>query len=501
MKGKISSIFTSLLIGTVIWGFPTCAFAHEHPGYSHDETIENNASNWMGSIEDGTRLSELSIPGTHDTMSQGYGGDIAQTQSLSLETQLNSGIRFLDIRCRYVDGSFAIHHGPAYLHANFTDVLDTATNFLKKNPNETILMRIKQEYSGESDATFNQTLQKYIDKYPGAFFDSKNRSNTNPSLGEMRGKIVILLNVGGGSNIGLQYPGNFKVQDDYNLSTNWDLYDKWVKVRDQLYTANKEHTEGSKDIFINYLSGSGGSFPYFVASGHSSPGTGAPRLATGLTTPGWKDSYPDFPRVDGFLGIYTIAFEGTNVLTTDYLGSKPFTYAGITVADFPGRGLINNVINVNHKFAKITKVSDGDYKIVSALGSNKVLDFDYTTNNHAKLWDYGSVDNQQWELKYNENEKAYQIINKKNPGKILAWNMAASRDSDNNTVFVTENDHKTEHYWILKDAGNGYVFIQNKCNPNMVLDVSDSNLNNGSIIQIYEGNGTDAQKFKFDKLN
>src|SRR5438874_2499396 len=71
--------------------------AHPSPGYSHDSSIGYNNSDWMGALPDQLRLSELSIPGTHDSMSF-HGGDAVQTQSMPLSTQLESGIRVLDIR-------------------------------------------------------------------------------------------------------------------------------------------------------------------------------------------------------------------------------------------------------------------------------------------------------------------------------------------------------------------------------------------------------------------
>jgi hypothetical protein len=159
----------------------------------------------------------------------------------------------------------------------------------------------------------------------------------------MRGRLVVLQNFDAGGKYGLPY-GELDAQDEYNLGTNWDLYWKWEKVRDQL---NKANGGPSDTKYINYLSGSGGVFPYFVASGHSSPGTGAPRLATGLTTPGWNSSYPDFPRVDCFIGICTIAFEGTNILTSDRLGN--YKRVGIIMADFPGPDLINNIIRMSQR--------------------------------------------------------------------------------------------------------------------------------------------------------
>lgn len=122
------------------------------------------------------------------------------------------------------------------------------------------------------------------------------------------------------------------------------MYSKWLKVKAQLIKASK-----NKQDYINFLSGSIGSFPYFVASGHSSPETKAPRLLTGLTTPGWNNTYPDFPRVSCFIGICSIAFEGVNTLTKNYIINNKLNYVGIVVADFPGSGLINAIIDTNRK--------------------------------------------------------------------------------------------------------------------------------------------------------
>ncbi|WP_042228382.1 phosphatidylinositol-specific phospholipase C [Paenibacillus popilliae] len=343
-------LFSMILV--LILGFHTqLALALWHSGYSHDATIGYENRNWMSLINDNTRLSDLSIPGTHDSMAyRTYqpATDHVYTQSMTLNTQLHSGIRFLDIRCRYVDGSFSLQHGPYYLDAMFGDVLNEVADFLKCNPSETVLMRIKQEQSSVSDSVFRETLQRYIDTCPEFFWDSQNGTITNPSLGEMRGKIVILRNFSL-SNMGIDYAHQFNIQDNYKVSTNWDLYQKWLDVKQQLQKANESHQKGSQTNFINYLSGGNLAYPYFVASGHSSPGTSASRLATGLTTPGWADSYPDFPRTDCFLEICTILFEGTNVLTTDYIANHNVEYTGIVVADFPGKGLIENIIRTNKK--------------------------------------------------------------------------------------------------------------------------------------------------------
>ncbi len=325
--------------------FPSQVLAHYHPAYLRSiSDFGSRNRRWMSGLQDTKKLSELSIPGTHDTMSLGWGGDIVQTQGLSLEDQLNVGIRYIDIRVRAYDNAFSIHHGLVYLHSNLDDVLTTLKKFLQENPRETVFMRLKQEYSKVKDGEFNRILNQYFDNpaYHDLFYTGY---DNNPSLQQVRGKVVTLNNFLG-ARYGISYPANFDIQDNYHLSTNWSLYDKWVGVKDHI---NKANNDNGRHTFITYLSGSGGSFPYFVVSGHSSPGIGAPRLATGLTHPGWAGSYPDFPRVNWFIGIATIAFEGTNVLTSEYMDKQgeQLKHTGIVVTDFPGEALINNIIKRN----------------------------------------------------------------------------------------------------------------------------------------------------------
>ncbi|MCB6980516.1 phosphatidylinositol-specific phospholipase C [Bacteroides uniformis] len=318
-------------------------------GYCHDQVIGITNSDWMKRISNrNVCLSELSLPGTHDTMAL-YGGDIAQCQSVTLERQLEAGIRVLDIRCRHINDIFAIHHGCVYQNASFGDVLNIVARFLSSHSTETVLMRVQEEYDAcNNTRTFEETFRDgYWIPYKEFFWDPNENPNKNPSLTEIEGKIVVLQNFDSVEKYGLRWGDEtMSIQDAYHLDTNWDLYDKWEKVKAQLYAAN---SSTNNTIYINFLSGSGGSFPYFVASGQSSPGTDDPRLLTGLTTPGWNSSYPDFPRVGCFLGICSIAFEGTNILSAEWMGNNKniSTKTGIVMSDFPGKDLIERIIEFN----------------------------------------------------------------------------------------------------------------------------------------------------------
>ncbi|MEK4257107.1 phosphatidylinositol-specific phospholipase C domain-containing protein [Enterococcus sp. FSL W8-0510] len=115
--------------------------------------------NWMSQLKDDVRLSELSIPGTHNSATATYRGglsDYVRTQSIDIRKQLDNEIRFLDIRA--IDGVFTMHHDRYYLNQNFGDVLNKTVAFLRDNPEEVVYMRLKQEYSSENDHTFNHIL-------------------------------------------------------------------------------------------------------------------------------------------------------------------------------------------------------------------------------------------------------------------------------------------------------------------------------------------------------
>ncbi|WP_417641671.1 phosphatidylinositol-specific phospholipase C domain-containing protein [Enterobacter kobei] len=373
--------------------FSSGAMAHNDDGYSHDASnMDYSQTDWMAALSDSTPVWQLSIPGTHDSGSR-YGGDSVANQVMTIEEQLRAGIRYLDVRVRHIDNAFAIHHSFVYQHLNFDDVMKQATQFLRSHPQEFIFMRVRDEYKGANNTrTAQETFGEYVTRYrqwiSTAYFS---RNIDMLPIEQLRGKIYFIYdNVIPFTSFhinGAQL-SNLPVQDAYSVKTNWDLYSKWTKVKDFLNT-NKD----MQRLSINHLSASGGSFPYFIASGHSSHGTKAPRLATGLTTPGWKHRYPDFPRVSCFIGICTIAFEGTNTLTKNYLNTNTLNRTGIIAADFPGKGLIKAIINKNSFPGKRYTIS-ATQQCMSVDGGDpgksgaRVIVEDCKSNPHAQLFVY-----------------------------------------------------------------------------------------------------------------
>ncbi|MBW5483084.1 phosphatidylinositol-specific phospholipase C [Streptomyces bambusae] len=168
---------------------------------------------WMAGLADGTALQRLTVPGTHDSGAL-YGGLYVACQNIGIAQQLGAGIRYLDVRCRVTGGSFAIHHGSFYQNQMFGDVLVACRTFLSAHPTETVLMRVKQEYSGDSDATFRAVFDDYLDRR--GWRPLFHIAPTLPALGQARGKVVLLADNGGLPGIRYGDGTYFDIQDDWN---------------------------------------------------------------------------------------------------------------------------------------------------------------------------------------------------------------------------------------------------------------------------------------------
>ncbi|MFF3247652.1 phosphatidylinositol-specific phospholipase C [Streptomyces sp. NPDC002870] len=202
-----------------------------------------SAQDWMAGHGDATALAQLTIPGTHDSGAR-FGGLWAQCQNTTIADQLNSGIRFLDVRCRITGDSFAIHHGAAFQNMMFGDVLIACRDFLNARPSETVLMRLKQEYSEESDAAFRRVFDIYLD---GKGWRPLFRIGDGlPALGEARGKVVLLADNGGLPGVRYGDGNLFDIQDDWNAEPGA----KYPKIEAHFRKAAQQPGK----LYVNYVS-------------------------------------------------------------------------------------------------------------------------------------------------------------------------------------------------------------------------------------------------------
>jgi 1-phosphatidylinositol phosphodiesterase len=220
------------------------------------------ANSWMTSLPDNSSLAGLTIPGTHDSGARFEPvSGTAKCQNLTIAEQLEAGIRFLDIRCRHIGDAFAIHHGSIYQNMNFNDVLLACTAFLNSHPGESIVMSVKEEYDPSNNTrTFEQTFDTYVQAYSSYW----SLGATIPTLGQARGKIVLLRRFGAtttpkgidatnwADNTTFSISNSnasLRVQDQYVVPDNTA---KWNNITSLLTEAK---TTNPAVLYVNFSSG------------------------------------------------------------------------------------------------------------------------------------------------------------------------------------------------------------------------------------------------------
>lgn len=156
---------------------------------------DTKLNNWMQDIEDNRLVCKMSIPGTHDTGAY-TGNPWVKTQDKNIEQQLNSGIRFFDIRLVHDNGILKLCHASVIFHdRNLVDnVLKTTVEFLKEHPSETVIMTIKRDHDLDKDGgtKYRGALQKALegDRTLTPYMVKSFRSDF--TLGDLRGKMLII---------------------------------------------------------------------------------------------------------------------------------------------------------------------------------------------------------------------------------------------------------------------------------------------------------------------
>ena len=170
-----------------------------HPQESHLAIYNtSNLDCWMQHLKDATPLSALSIPGTHNSPTCHRALPSVRCQAVSPRKQLDNGVRFFDIRVQPEapnSRNLALVHSvfPISLTGSkqFRDLLGDIFKFLSEKPSESLIMSIKREGTGNmSDQQLGRILRDHYTSGGDAlrwYVDP-----AIPTLGQVRGKIVLL---------------------------------------------------------------------------------------------------------------------------------------------------------------------------------------------------------------------------------------------------------------------------------------------------------------------
>jgi 1-phosphatidylinositol phosphodiesterase len=155
-------------------------------------------ADWMAGLPNNRYLTQLAIPGTHDSGACEYSNmPMTRAQNLSIPDQLTAGVRALDIRCAATWGSsrllgttYNVFHGPFDQGISIETVMTNVVDFLTAHANEVVLLLLKQE-GGQGDISAD--INEIVNNTLGAtLYQRDNHLQRWPLLGECRGRALVL---------------------------------------------------------------------------------------------------------------------------------------------------------------------------------------------------------------------------------------------------------------------------------------------------------------------
>ena len=171
-------------------------------------SINNEKEKWLSKVPDDRKLSKLSIPGTHGSLTLDYfnqgqsrkchdGSDLQHclTQDLTLQQQLEAGIRFINLEL-HNDGTapekITCYFGRTNLRIHLREVLDILNAFLSAYSKEMVFLQYN--WKGTAINVLNDIFNEYSASpkeliYADAY---ANDQYATPVLGQVRGKVVLI---------------------------------------------------------------------------------------------------------------------------------------------------------------------------------------------------------------------------------------------------------------------------------------------------------------------
>ncbi|MFD2940263.1 phosphatidylinositol-specific phospholipase C domain-containing protein [Flavobacterium notoginsengisoli] len=429
-------------------------------------------ANWMNYLDGTKKLHQLTIPGTHDTCTYTTGG-LFQCQTMNLEKQFKSGIRFWDIRLKVKGGKIYAYHGTKYLDITIENILTSCSVLLHQFPTECIIMCISHEGNQDNEELYEKLWPIIKDLSYWHTLDHI------PTVSEARGKAVLVR--------------RFKTPDGLGFPVGINAYGSWPKNSTERWENNAKVKFAVQDEYKDFSSlKMKNKFEKFVRPLWDEAQNDKERLFINFTS----------GTVDGggslFFPPRSLA-EVTNVLLLDYLSKFTSGHYGMIPMDFPeipqnGR-LINRLLTFNpFNFTSAEPLRTGNiYEIRSRLDLNKCLDVKGNIKTDGtQVIVHASKDqmNQRWKLA-DAGEGYFYIHTLTQNATDSVLDVRGNLQADGTNIIIHKQNNGNNQKWKITKLENGYFVLEPKNAPNSLLDLYESKTEDGSPVKIFKKNYND----------
>lgn len=430
------------------------------------------SENWMSYLDDSKEITKLTIPGTHDTCTYRVGG-LYQCQTMNLETQFKSGIRFWDIRLKVKNSKIYAYHGNKYLDITFDNILTTSSILIQQFPLECIVMSISHEQNQDNEELY-QKLWPLIENLNHWY-----KEDRIPKISEVRGKIVFIRR--------FRAPGGLGFPVGINAYDNWpnNSTKRWESSAGIKFTVQDEY-RGHLSVNMKKK------FNYYVEPVLDEVKNNEDRLFINFTS----------GTVDGggsaFFPPKSLA-EVTNKLFVNYLSNNTKGHYGIIPMDFPeipqNKELINRLFSCNpFNFISMESIKAGNvYEIRSRLDLNKCLDVKgniQTDGTQVIIQTSNNQLNQRWKLADADNGYFYiHTLTQNATNSVL--DIRGNIQANGTDVIIQKQNNGDNQKWKITKLENGYFILEPKNAPNSLLDLFEAKTKDGSLIKIFTKSNND----------
>lgn len=157
---------------------------------------------WMGCIPQNLYYTMLSIPGTHDAATSSVTSFVnsSKTQNLTIQQQLESGVRAVDLRPLVTSSDLVLSHASVTTQETLASAVETIKNYLVQNPTETVFAFIHMEaptsiigdgYNDNQRKTWSNGVYNIVSKAVSDGY-ALNELKANTPFADCRGKIIFV---------------------------------------------------------------------------------------------------------------------------------------------------------------------------------------------------------------------------------------------------------------------------------------------------------------------
>ncbi|MDR1465147.1 MAG: RICIN domain-containing protein [Oscillospiraceae bacterium] len=499
--GAVSLVLVCAIVLTALHFVPGVNLFGALIGKTKDNK-DMNTESWMSLLPENCRLTDLAIPGTHDTATYQQTGDAAKCQTRTITEQLEDGIRYFDLRMGKTDGDtdrLSLWHSDDWTGLMLDVLLIDVSRFLEDHPGEVVIAQVT-DAKGRSDFE-----EKFTEQGLGFSNNLWYTGTAVPALGQVRGKIVLLRNYKidpkneaksginlfdvknidkntnvdsyKGCSVTGGNPVKFFVQDNYAISSTYATTTKMTRITDFIASVKNDYVnQGINDtFFINFWS---------VAFNLSNPKKWADEINPKMeSNTSFTDDKTFVPGVE-VMDFYT-AKNVANIIKSNFKdAAKAFFDRPLKAGPLEGWYYIkyanSTYVQTNNNYSQIgvdLKLGNDKtlssvkfyFKVIGKSGNDYVYSIrswrteananakdmfieisnsSKSENAVAQLWTWNDSDNRKWTVKSAGPNDNYSIINK-NSGQYMT-----PKAQENKAGTAIVQSKTSDWFWLAPVAAN-----------------------------------------------